>query len=523
MHHGVSASTSLTHESVRVCLRACKTRCERLFYEIGGLLSQFAFFVFNSDLATATCALLERVYYHEVDGRFAPPFKPTFNTVSEILLPFARVFDRMIVASRPVALDQYFKVYTGRRREVYERATSRVMARGFRKSDAYLSSFVKAEKAQFVTGKRIVPRLIQPRKPEYNVCVGRYIRHLEHEIFNMIGRVFGGFGPVVQKGFNSFQRAQNIWSAWSRIRHPVAIGLDASRFDQHINPALLTWEHGRYLGFYSGDDRKELSQILKAQIENRGFLRTSEGDIKYKVDGGRMSGDMNTSLGNCLIMCGAVYSYMDFLGIPLRDFALINDGDDCVLIVHSEDARIVCDKLPAFFAKIGLIMKVEHPVYKMEDIAFCQTHPVFDGHQWRCVRNFPECMSKDATVLKDITHPEVYPRYFRAIGDCGLALTCGMPVLQEYYEALRRSAKGTPLTDPVFETGMARLAYGLSPKYLSITVEARVSFYNAFGVLPDVQIELEEQFRVMKLEDLQVYHEPATRTSVPFACSSARL
>jgi hypothetical protein len=52
---------------------------------------------------------------------------------------------------------------------------------------------------------------------------------------------------------------------------------------------------------------KELAELLKWQLQNKGFARTIDGLIKYSVEGCRMSGDMNTALGNCTIMCALVY------------------------------------------------------------------------------------------------------------------------------------------------------------------------------------------------------------------------
>lgn len=515
---------------MQLYLRAAKTRWEKWYDDVGGMGSQFEYIAFNPDLETAKCALLERVYYHEVNGRFEPPYRPEFSTVNKLLLPFTRQFDKLSQIERPVDLDEYPKFYTGRRFELYRRAVERVKVSGFLSKYAFLNSFVKCEKVQKIKGKRSVPRLIQPRKPEYNVCVGRYIRQLEHQIFSMVTRVFAGkdeglesHGPVIMKGFNTFERAHHMHQAWSRIRNPAAIGLDASRFDEHVSSAMLRWEHRRYLNFFAGLDRKELSAVLRAQIKNKGFIRTSQGRIKYCVDGNRSSGDMNTALGNCLIMCAAVYSLMKSLHIPHRDFALINDGDDCVLIVNQSLAKLVCEAIPKWFHALGFVMKVETPVFAFEDIGFCQTHPVFDGKCWRLVRNFPESLSKDAIVLTDITSPGVYPRYFRSIGDCGLALTYGMPVLQEYYECFRRAASDLPLEHPVFETGMFRLAHGLSPNYEEVSENSRFSFWRAFGLLPDAQIELENYYKKLDLKNLLVYHEPGPRMMVPFECTTAKL
>jgi hypothetical protein len=500
-------------------MQAGHGRRVRTFYEIGGLLSQFRFVAFDNDVQSANCALLERVYYHERDGIFEEPIKPSFGAVRKIFRNFTREFSKYVTHSHPVALSEYYKVYIGRRRALYERACEKVSMRGYRAKDAILSTFIKYEKLPEIVGKRLVPRLVQPRKPEYNVCVGRYIRHLEHTIFALVGRVYNSDVPVIMKGYNAFSRAHHMRRSWDRIASPCAIGLDATRFDQHVNPSLLRWEHERYLSFYSGGDRRELAKILKAQVRNKGYIRCADGTISYSVYGGRCSGDMNTALGNCLIMCATVYSYMQFLGIGHCDYALINDGDDCVLIVHSDDAPRVIEGIPNFFNQVGLLMKVEKPVFVFEDISFCQTHPVWDGREWRLVRSYPESISKDATVLRDVTHPRVFPRYLRALGDCGIALTAGIPIFQEFYECMRRSASGTPLVDPMLETGMARLAYGLSPRYEAVSDDARVSFWKAFGVLPEVQIEFEAYYKQLTLSNMEVTLLPPTRMVAPFAHS----
>lgn len=100
--------------------------------------------------------------------------------------------------------------------------------------------------------KRLVPRLIQPRRPEYNVAVGRYIRQLETYIFKIISKIFYANEPVklpvVMKGFDCFQQARYIVEIVNRVGGDwCAIGIDASRFDQHVGTALLRYEHSKYL------------------------------------------------------------------------------------------------------------------------------------------------------------------------------------------------------------------------------------------------------------------------------------
>jgi hypothetical protein len=74
------------------------------------------------------------------------------------------------------------------------------------------------------------------------------------------------------------------------------VGLDASRFDQHVSHAALKWEHSVYNSWFKD---KEFARAISMQLINEGTGYTDEGKIKVEVEGCRMSGDMNTSAGNC--------------------------------------------------------------------------------------------------------------------------------------------------------------------------------------------------------------------------------
>jgi len=78
-------------------------------------------------------------------------------------------------------------------------------------------------------------------------------------------------------------------------------------------------------------------------------------------------------------MSAAVFSYMHSLHIPLSSYSFICNGDDGVIIVSRRYEKMIYDTLVAWFDKLGLIMKVEPPVYSIEEIEFCQCHPVWDG------------------------------------------------------------------------------------------------------------------------------------------------
>jgi hypothetical protein len=105
------------------------------------------------------------------------------------------------------------------------------------RQDSFLQAFVKAEAVNFTAKPDPAPRIIQPRNPRYNALVGRFIRPLEHRVYIAIGKLFGG--PTVMKGYNAVGTASCLRDMWLEFTNPVALSLDASRFDQHVSREAL--------------------------------------------------------------------------------------------------------------------------------------------------------------------------------------------------------------------------------------------------------------------------------------------
>jgi hypothetical protein len=142
-----------------------------------------------------------------------------------------------------------------------------------------MQTFVKAEKLNVSAKSDPDPRVIQPRSSRYCYAVGLYIKAVEHMLYKAIDSLFGA--RTVMKGLNADQRGAAFHEAWNRFKDPVAVGLDASRFDQHVSTALLQLEHSIYLACFDNDE--ELERLLNMQLVNRGFVRCAEGSIRYVV------------------------------------------------------------------------------------------------------------------------------------------------------------------------------------------------------------------------------------------------
>jgi hypothetical protein len=375
--------------------------------------------------------------------------------------------------------------------------------------DAWLSTFVKAEKLNITAKPDPAPRVIQPRTPRYNVEVGRYLRHSEELLFKAIDKVYGG--RTVFKGLNADQAGVEFKAIWDSFKDPVGIGMDASRFDQHISKEALEFEHSVWLQMFPEPQRPFLARLLSWQINNRGLARCPDGEIRYKVEGCRMSGDMNTSSGNCLIMCATVHNWCTSLGIT--KFRLANNGDDCMLFVERKDATRVRSGLIEYYRDLGFTMKVEPTLDVLERLEFCQTRPLLVGSAYRMVRNLHQSMSKDLHCLNDIADPKAALQWISAVGEGGRVNNDGVPVLYKYYQMFPTSSVAlSERSDMAY--AMESWKYKMQRKAcytgMEPTPEARFSFWLAFGLTPDEQIALEEGFKPLCLNPVSTQVEEDT-------------
>nr|UUW21077.1 MAG: RNA-dependent RNA polymerase [Guiyang Paspalum paspaloides tombus-like virus 1] len=436
--------------------------------------------VHNNSLNNLRRGLLERVF--ATDAKGTQPLEPTAKFASR-LANFAR--DLRSWEITPWSRQEFVESYHGKQRTRYQNALDSLLLTPLTARDARVATFVKAEKIDFSVKNDPAPRVIQPRDPRFNVEFGKFIRPLEHKMYKALSRLYKY--PCVAKGFNAYETGDLMAKKWSRFKEPVGVGLDASRFDQHVSREALKWTHSIYKRFIKDP---EFSQLCGMLLDNVGFATAKDGAIKYRIDRGRMSGDMDTALGNCVLMVAMCYSYCSSKGIVHE---LMDNGDDVVVIMEKDSLTTFSDGLVEWFAELGFKMKVEEPVTRLEALEFCQTKPVFDGTQWRMVRGIP-ALSKDLVCVKG---PDELLPWLYAVGECGLALTDGIPVFAELYHYLKRCGSPTRVAHQTGFTGMGMYNLARRMHYVGkpVTDTARRSFFDAFGITPDMQIDLENLYR----------------------------
>jgi len=188
----------------------------QLFTLLDYSVASSQFTCFNGTLENATTAILERVFYHKnSEGALEAPFVPGPDVWKTKVAVFTNTYRKFAGSITKLTFDEFVNLFSGRKHRVYSNAVENLQRAGFRpRGIGVLSTFIKHEKIK-VEKKRLVPRVIQPRKPEYNVLVGRYIRPLEHHLYGIINAMSGH--PTVMKGCNCVQIASSILEHWGEL------------------------------------------------------------------------------------------------------------------------------------------------------------------------------------------------------------------------------------------------------------------------------------------------------------------
>lgn len=385
----------------------------------------------------------------------------------------------------PVSYDHFVAFYSGHKKAVYQRAVDGLVVKPFHPRDATLKTFVKAEKLNLSIKPDPVPRVIQPRSPRYNVELGRYLRPVEKKIYGAIDNLFES--PTIMSSYNSYEQAKHIKAKWDSFLEPVCVGMDASRFDQHVSVEALRFEHKLYDLLFKDP---KLRELLRLQLYNVGYASASDGWFSYSKEGSRMSGDMNTSLGNKLLMCLMAKDYIDQLGF---DVGFVNNGDDCLLICEKKNLSKL-GGLHSWFLRYGFNIVREPPVFELEKIEFCQTSPILGSGVYRMVRNYKTCIAKDLTCINLGDDEQGYRCWLRDVADCGLTTMMDIPVMGAFYKMMKRIGVEGGYNAGADMVWLREFVKTCKTPTDIVSPASRLSFYISTGLIPDEQEALEKSF-----------------------------
>lgn len=491
----------------------------RRWTKLRGLSPPSKLGVFNNTVDVAKKALAERSYTCKVGDHFEPALPTNWSDFADdyMMMFLAKVMENLPELVPPLAPNQVAECYRGTKRARYLIAVEKLMQCGLSKRDAQVLMFVKFEKGQIDKA----PRVINPRSDKYNISLGKFLKKNEHAYFEAIAKVFEQ-ERVVIKGVDGREGAECIKAMWDAFADAIGIGGDASKFDMHVSYTALKYEHLFYLTPLVGsiEDAKalyerilmedhdvmdyktqpeELAWLLVQQLRNRGTGYFKDGRIKFVLEGTRASGDLNTSLGNCILMCAMTWSWAQKSGVKMN---LANNGDDCMYIMNASDEAKWREGFDDYYRSKGFRMVLEDTVRELEQVEFCQSHPVHVGDHWMMVRNPCAVVTKGSMCLQPLSSEKQLRKWAMAIGVGEGTLQRGVPVLQAFAQAMRRSGVRCSQRDidRAYSGSNRLMGLQMNAQIDPITDETRSSFYRAFGIDPAAQVALEDHYRGWKLD-----------------------
>lgn len=415
-----------------------------------------------------------------------------FDDVSEqtksLLVKHMRLLVRKMPPINRWSYERVILHHVSAKRRKLEMACESLKFRPLVKHDSYIKMFVKADKFPADKAWTKPPRAIQYRSPRYGLVLQSYLAPIEHAFTSL-----PGLGPtrlpVLTKCLNSFQRAKLLIDKMNAFSNPVFIMIDYSKFDAHVTTKMLQVEHMFYNELMNS---RLLQEILTYQLDNIGY--TSCGML-YKTKRGRMSGDINTSLGNCLLNRLFLELYTQTITAEL-----MIEGDDSIVICEEGDHLKLSQ---TFFSTLGLTTETSITT-DLAEVEYCQSRMVnVIGDKWRFVRNPYRVMSHDVCTVK-YYHPNVVPALAYTIGQCELACVSGVPVLQEFSVMLMRLGRGSrPVSTVDIDLAYrAKLESKMANKEYPITPEARDTFARAFDFSIAEQLATERYLRSLTVSSL---------------------
>jgi hypothetical protein len=345
--------------------------------------------------------------------------------------------------------------------------------------------FVKDDKE--TTSPEKAPRAIQYRNPRAGLEMGRFTHAIESLVYSCLDeygtRIFG-------KGCNMHELAEDFILKAGLFKDPVYLELDASKFDAHVSVELLELTREFYTSMCA--DPSEARMVNYMWSKTRMNYGRTRRNVRFKTYGTRMSGDMDTGLGNSLLMYWLIKEYMRSNGIT--KYAMSVNGDDSVVVIGIADlgkARNI-----SIFKDYGFNMKFGVS-YGLQDFEYCHCKMVETDYGWIMSRD-PYRMIARMGWSNTKRSGKSAKDYLYSLALGNMAVNFGLPIGYEYGKKMLAL---TGISRQIVMSRKKRLflekqRYWKDCENSTISVGTRNSFYLAWGIHPDEQVNIENNIRI---------------------------
>lgn len=420
----------------------------------------------------------------------------------------------MLGAQMPPELDEdgleaVFKRFPNKKREMYRTALDEELVLP---QHARCTGFVKQENVPLKEADK--PRVIQFRDPIFLAHMLSWMKPLEHSFYHNRW-CFNRYQKITcAKGLSPLGRMKVLEEMVASLQNPYFIGLDGSAFDAHVSPGALKAEWSFYdiamrRAKYHPATLRKAARMGRCQLKNKVHFTCDDGFVGYTVEGNRMSGDLNTGLGNSVLQSLFIATAMLELGVPENSWRMLDDGDDAVLLVDEAHIHLVtADGVQAVFARFSQDVKVVGLVRvsldNMEPIEFCQSHPVWVNGGWRLIRDPMKVYNGYKQQCVYYRTLEEAQRFFATVAAPEMIYASGVPILAELFSLFHRLADDAKPLEAVSRRFWLRNAADSGVEHCSeITWRTRESFHKAFGFEPLDQLSIEQELALWTLADFK--------------------
>lgn len=376
--------------------------------------------------------------------------------------------------------------YKGRWKKRYYNAMVSLDRKPISRSDFFVNMFVKDDKETTYAEK--APRAIQYRNSRGALEMARFTQAFEHDVYQMKDS-FGTY--MFGKGVNMHDIAQDLFVKSTKFYQPAYICLDASKFDAHVSVDILKIVRDMYIALCRHKcESQYVKWLFRHTFVNYGFSRHG---IRFKTRGTRMSGDMDTGLGNTIIMYTNIAILMYVSGVTKWSSTV--NGDDSVLIVENSAVTSVLSNM-GVFKKLGFDMKVD-VYHDFNDIDYCKCKPLFTDYGWVMCREPKRVITRFGWSTKKMGKVALR-KYLYTIGMCESAVSFGIPML---HAMARKSVVAAGKCDNLEvnrkkEKQMENQRFWLNKGNSVISIKTRENFYNLWGISITDQLKFEKSVSI---------------------------
>lgn len=393
-----------------------------------------------------------------------------------------RWLSRQIGYCRVAPMRTLIEGRNGKRRNRFWLGIQRYLLNGVSKKDAKIKEMQKLEFYDMDVIPKKEDRGIQFRSVQYNAALARQLHNMEARLIGMHPH---GYHPIM-KSATPKQMAERLFWAASRLKDPVFLLNDYSRFDCHVQ-SLIKKESGKHSKRCRNYD-PEACRLLDLQLEGVG---KSDGGIVYTYEGKIQSGDVDTSKRGNEINYVAIRSLIEYFNIPEEAVYTFINGDDSFFVIEREYLPDV-ERMREFMLELGLKAEFEvvNDIFKVE---FCQSRPVILPGGVTFCRNPEKVMATLGRSAERLTSGQV-KNTVRASAMCEIAMADGAPVISPLAQrVLKHLGSGTLRYNASMQYKMDVRKLTPSKGEYEPDLVARHTMARAWDIDPARQIQLEQQ------------------------------